>query len=134
MGRILRKKPTILKKKKRQDAESPGAEFSAAAAGAPTAAAPKTEAAAEVFRKPESKRPAAPAPALPASAPADNVLTRTAQFLREVKIELKKVTWPTRKQTMGSTLVVIVLVVIISLFLGLVDLGLSAVVRAVFRA
>jgi preprotein translocase subunit SecE len=62
------------------------------------------------------------------------VLTRAAQFLREVKIELKKVTWPTRKQTMGSTLVVIVLVVIISLFLGLVDLGLSAVVRAVFRA
>ena len=134
MGRILRKKPTILKKKKRQDAESSGAEFSAAATGAPTAAAPKTEAAAEAVRKPESKRPVAPAPALPASAPADNVLTRTAQFLREVKIELKKVTWPTRKQTMGSTLVVIVLVVIISLFLGLVDLGLSAVVRAVFRA
>jgi preprotein translocase subunit SecE len=134
MGRILRKKPTILKKKKRQDSESSGAAFAVAASGGPTASAPKTEAAAEAVRKPEAKRPTAPAPALPASAPADNVLTRAAQFLREVKIELKKVTWPTRKQTMGSTLVVIVLVVIISLFLGLVDLGLSAVVRAVFRA
>jgi preprotein translocase subunit SecE len=55
------------------------------------------------------------------------------QFLREVKIELKKVTWPSRKQTMGSTLVVIVLVFIISVFLGIVDIGLSTVIRAVFK-
>jgi preprotein translocase subunit SecE len=134
MGRILRKKPTSLKKKKRQDAEPSAAESAVSAAGAPTVAAPKTEAAVEAVRKSETKRSAAPAPALPASPPADNVVTRSVQFLREVKIELKKVTWPTRKQTMGSTLVVIVLVVIISLFLGLVDLGLSTVVRAVFRA
>ncbi len=104
-----------------------------AASGVRAADAPKTESA-EPARKPEAKRAAASGPALPASAPADNVLTRAVQFLREVKIELKKVTWPTRKQTMGSTLVVIVLVMIISLFLGLVDLGLSTVVRAVFRA
>ncbi|MEJ2157704.1 MAG: preprotein translocase subunit SecE, partial [Desulfobacteraceae bacterium] len=61
----------------------------------------------------------------------DNILQKSMQFLREVKIELKKVTWPTRKQTMGSTVVVIVLVAIISLFLGLVDLGLSSLVRVV---
>jgi preprotein translocase subunit SecE len=133
MGRILRKKPTSLKKKKRPDVESTGGDSSAAAGGARTADA-LSSAAFEVVRKPEAKRPVAPASALPASAPADNVLTRAIQFLREVKIELKKVTWPTRKQTMGSTLVVIVLVMIISLFLGLVDLGLSTVVRAVFRA
>jgi preprotein translocase subunit SecE len=134
MGRILRKKPTSVKKKKRQDAELSAAESTVSAAGAPTVAVPKTEAAVEAVRKTESKRSAAPASALPTSPPADNVFTRSVQFLREVKIELKKVTWPTRKQTMGSTLVVIVLVVIISLFLGLVDLGLSTVVRAVFRA
>ena len=61
----------------------------------------------------------------------DNFLQKSAQFLREVKIELKKVTWPTRKQTMGSTVVVIILVAIISLFLGLVDLSLSSLVRVV---
>lgn len=61
----------------------------------------------------------------------DNFLQKSMQFLREVKIELKKVTWPTRKQTMGSTVVVIILVAIISLFLGLVDLGLSSLVRMV---
>ena len=59
----------------------------------------------------------------------ENVL----QFLREVKIELKKVTWPTRAQAMGSTAVVIVLVIIISLFLGLVDGGLSSLVQMVLR-
>jgi preprotein translocase subunit SecE len=53
--------------------------------------------------------------------------------LREVRIELKKVTWPTRQQTLGSTAVVIVLVMIIALFLGLVDMGLGSLVRAVFK-
>ena len=55
------------------------------------------------------------------------------QFLREVKVELKKVTWPSRKQTMGSTVVVLVIVTIISLFLGLVDAGLSGLIRAVLQ-
>ena len=61
----------------------------------------------------------------------DNFVQKSTQFLREVKIELKKVTWPTRKQTMGSTMVVIILVAIISAFLGLVDAGLSSLVRFV---
>lgn len=62
-----------------------------------------------------------------------NFVQKSVQFLREVKIELKKVTWPTRKQTMGSTIVVIILVVIISLFLGLVDVSLSKLMQAVLR-
>jgi len=41
------------------------------------------------------------------------------QFIREVRQETAKVTWPSRKQTMGSTVVVIVLVLLIALFLGL---------------
>jgi len=55
------------------------------------------------------------------------------QFLREVKIELKKVTWPTRKQTMGSTAIVIFFVILISVFLGLVDVSLSNLIRVVLR-
>lgn len=61
----------------------------------------------------------------------DNAVGRLVQFLREVKVELKKVTWPQRNQTIGSTIVVIVLVMIISIFLGLVDIGLSNVVRLI---
>ncbi len=58
-----------------------------------------------------------------------SILDKGLQFLREVKVELKKVTWPTRKQTIGSTAVVIILVMIISLFLGVVDIGLSSLIR-----
>ncbi len=53
------------------------------------------------------------------------------QFLREVNVELKKVTWPTRQQTIGLSMVVIVLVFIISLFLGVIDIGLSSLIRLV---
>jgi preprotein translocase subunit SecE len=53
------------------------------------------------------------------------------QFLREVNVELKKVTWPTRQQTVGLSMVVIVLVFIISLFLGVIDIGLSSLIRLV---
>ncbi len=58
-------------------------------------------------------------------------IQKSIQFLREVRIELKKVTWPTRKQTIGSTVVVLVLVMLIALYLGLVDMGLTSLVRAV---
>ena len=51
------------------------------------------------------------------------------QFLREVKTELKKVTWPSRKDTLAGTAVVLVAVFIIAIFLGIVDSGLSALIR-----
>lgn len=43
------------------------------------------------------------------------------KFLREVRLEMKKVTWPTRKEITGSTVVVIITVLIMSLYLGMVD-------------
>ena len=57
----------------------------------------------------------------------------TAQFLREVRVELKKVNWPSRKQTIGSTVVVLILVLIISFFLGAVDIGLAGIIRVVLQ-
>ena len=53
------------------------------------------------------------------------------QFLREAKVELKKVTWPTPRQALASTSVVIVVVIIVSFFLGAVDLGLTKIVRLI---
>ena len=137
MGRILRKKPTGLKKKKRHEDETPDAALASedGAAGSKSGSASGVDPAEGADRKPAlvpKKTQAVPAPA-PATPLADNVYTRAVQFLREVKIELKKVTWPTRKQTLGSTAVVIVLVMIISVVLGLVDVSLGNVVRAVFR-
>jgi len=45
--------------------------------------------------------------------------------------ELRRVSWPSRKETIGSTAVVLVLVLLASLFLGAVDLALSRLVRLV---
>ena len=60
-----------------------------------------------------------------------NFIQKGMAFLREVRVELKKVTWPSRKQTAGSTLVVIILVFILGAFLGLVDISLSKLVQIV---
>ena len=62
---------------------------------------------------------------------APNFLQKAIEFLREVKVELKKVTWPTRKQTTGTTIVVIIFVFVLAAFLGLFDFGLSKLVQVV---
>ncbi len=59
------------------------------------------------------------------------VVDRLRHFLMEAKAELKKVTWPTPKQALASTSVVIVVVVILSIFLGVVDFGLTKIIRLV---
>lgn len=54
-------------------------------------------------------------------------------FLGEVKTELKKCTWPTRRELMGSTLVVVVSVIILGVFVGVSDATLMGLLRAVLR-
>jgi preprotein translocase subunit SecE len=51
------------------------------------------------------------------------------QFVVEAVQELKKVTWPNRKETLGTTGVVIFLVIIVAIYLGVVDFGLSRFVQ-----
>jgi preprotein translocase subunit SecE len=55
------------------------------------------------------------------------------QFVREVRVELKKVTWPGRKEVIGSTAVVIVASFVVAFFLGFVDLILQRLLGAVLR-
>jgi preprotein translocase subunit SecE len=55
------------------------------------------------------------------------------QFLKEVRTELKRVNWPLRKEVVGSTIVVIVSVFIVSLFLGVVDVTLQKLLTLVVR-
>lgn len=56
---------------------------------------------------------------------------RATQFLREVVQELKRVTWPSRRQTLATTGVVLVLVILVSIFLGVVDFTLSRLIRLI---
>ena len=58
-------------------------------------------------------------------------LEKVKVFLQEFKTEMKKVSWPARKETVSSTAVVIVTVLIIVVFLGLVDFALGKIVQSV---
>jgi preprotein translocase subunit SecE len=58
---------------------------------------------------------------------------KVAEFLQQVKAELQKVTWPTRKETYGSTMVVIVLVLMVAVFLWVVDSALSTMIRTLLN-
>ncbi len=62
-----------------------------------------------------------------------SVLAKTKEFLDEVKIELGKVTWPTRRETMATAWVVVVIVLLISLYLGACDVVLAKLMRFVLR-
>ena len=53
---------------------------------------------------------------------------KVSEFLGDVKSELQKVTWPTRKETYGSTVVVIVLVLMVAVFLWVVDSALLTLI------
>ncbi|HEX7415659.1 MAG TPA: preprotein translocase subunit SecE [Smithellaceae bacterium] len=57
------------------------------------------------------------------------ILQKIIQFLNEAKAELKKVTWPSPKQTLASTAVVIIIVFIIAIYLSIIDYGLAKLVK-----
>ena len=61
------------------------------------------------------------------------LLNALKTFLSEVKIELKKCTWPTRQELLGSTMVVVISVLILGVFVGLSDTVLMGLLRAVLR-
>jgi preprotein translocase subunit SecE len=61
-------------------------------------------------------------------------LRRLKQFLVEVSSELKKTSWPRRAEVYGTTVVVIVAVVICALYLGVVDKLLSVMMERIYGA
>lgn len=60
-------------------------------------------------------------------------IAKGGRFMREVRAELGKVSWPGRKEVIGSTAVVIASVFIVSFFLGLVDVILQKIMSAILR-
>ena len=55
------------------------------------------------------------------------------KFFGEVKIEFSKITWPDKKHTIGASGVVVVLVTLISIYLGTVDLVLGKIISSVLK-
>lgn len=54
------------------------------------------------------------------------------KFFNDTVAELKKVTWPTRKQTINLTIIVIIVSIAVGLFLGAIDAGFAALINQVF--
>jgi preprotein translocase subunit SecE len=132
MARIQKKKKQREKKKKQQSvqgtaSQGPGDDSVAKKAELLTGSVKSTKAKAYSSRQKSLTRTQAEPGKI------KGYIDKGLQFLREVKVELKKVVWPTRKQTIGSTVVVLILVMIISVFLGVVDIGLSSLIRVVLK-
>lgn len=60
-------------------------------------------------------------------------LSRVKEFAGEVKAEFKKIVWPDKKVTIGSTGVVIILVFALALYLGAVDLFIGKLVSYILN-
>jgi preprotein translocase subunit SecE len=57
--------------------------------------------------------------------------SESKQFLSEVRAEYRKVTWPSQKEAMAGTIGVLVVVVVLTVVLGVVDLGLGFIVSQI---
>jgi preprotein translocase subunit SecE len=58
-------------------------------------------------------------------------MQKITAFFESVKLELGKVTWPTRKETVSTTGVVVVIVFLISIYLGACDIVLAKLMRLI---
>ncbi|WP_300464308.1 preprotein translocase subunit SecE [Desulfobacula sp.] len=121
MSRLKKKIPAGDKKKKKEDADIPTDN----SVSTPSFSSSKSAAVASPLKSKLEKSLAETQSREP------NLIQKSMEFFREVKVELKKVTWPTRKQTTGTTIVVIVFVFVVAAFLGLFDFGLSKLVQVV---
>jgi len=65
--------------------------------------------------------------------PRMNVAQSVTEYVKDVRVEMSKVTWPSRNELRDSTLVVIVMVFLVAVFIGIVDRALSYAFEAFIR-
>lgn len=58
---------------------------------------------------------------------------RIGKFFRDVKSEMKKVSWPKRKELVNSTITVVATVVVFVLFFAVLDTGISELIRLILE-
>ena len=63
--------------------------------------------------------------------PKKSIIERIKQYFREVRHELKRAVWPTRQQVVASSIVVIAVLVIFSLFIGVLDFILVKLIKLI---
>lgn len=62
-----------------------------------------------------------------------NILAKIPIFFGEVKIELTKVSWPSRKELLGASWIVIITTGILTAYIGILDFVLSKAVTMVLK-
>lgn len=60
---------------------------------------------------------------------ASNPVARFTKYVEDSRAELRKVTWPTVKDTRKATVVVLIIVAVMAVVLGAVDLALSSLIK-----
>jgi preprotein translocase subunit SecE len=61
------------------------------------------------------------------------MISKALEFLYQVKGEVKKVTWPSRKEAVGGTVVVLAVVFLMAVFLGIIDMVLSKLIQGLLN-
>ena len=61
-----------------------------------------------------------------------NIIQKTILFLKDVKVELKKVTWPTKQETIKHTITIIAISIVAAAFLGGIDFLFSYLIDKFF--
>jgi len=61
------------------------------------------------------------------------MFAKISNFFTEVTVELKKVSWPTRNELIGSTLIVIVSIAIMATYIGICDFIFSKAIHLIIR-
>nr|WP_281243579.1 preprotein translocase subunit SecE [Evansella caseinilytica] len=60
-------------------------------------------------------------------------MKKSAKFFKDVSTEMKRVSWPKRKELVRYTIVVVATVIFISIFFAIADLGISALIRSILN-
>ena len=58
-------------------------------------------------------------------------MAKIKSFFKDIRLEMGKVSWPTKDELMGSTVIVLVSLALLALFIGICDTGLSALVNVI---
>ena len=62
-----------------------------------------------------------------------SAIAQIREFVKDVRVEAARVSWPTRDELRDSTVVVIVTVLLVAAFIGIVDQALNRVVALLFQ-
>lgn len=60
-------------------------------------------------------------------------MRKLVKFLKEVKMELKKVRWPTKNQTLNLTIVVIFITLVVAFYIGALDFVFAKIMEVILK-